>query len=416
MNNFKLQRKEFVDGLLDNSITILYSGATKQESYDEDYYFSVNRNFYYVTGINQDDVYIMILKRKGTVKEIVYAAENDPLKIKWVGEVLYPEEIKEISEVNEVKFLNEFETDLVRLMRDNRYKCVYLDLEEPSFQGQRNFGLELKKKVNALALDKKVYDAYPLITRNRGVKKPYEIELFRHDVEVTRKALEYVMQNLSKCEYEYQVQALFEGAIKFYGNAIPSFHTIAGSGVNGATLHYSENVKKLDKNDMILLDLGANCNLYHADISRTYPLSGKYSPQQKTIYSIVLGCNKHIESMARPGVSIHDLQMETVKYLAKACLDAKLIKTEEEIKNYYFHGVSHHIGLDTHDPYPDRTEGLKAGMIISNEPGLYFKELGIGVRIEDDLLITEDGCENLSKDIIKDVDEVEAYIQKYMNK
>lgn len=416
MNNYASQRKEFLEKLNDNSVAILYSGASKQESYDEDYYWVVNRNFFYITGINQADVYVVLAKRKGQVKETVYCAKNDPVLIKWVGEVLYPEQIKEIAEVENVKFLDEFNTDLVRLMKDNRYKSVYLDLENPSFKGQRNFGLELKAKVSSLALDKKIIDANPIITRIRGVKKPYEIELFQYDVDITKKALEFVMQHLGDVEYEYQIQALFEGAIKFYGNGIPSFHTIVGSGINGTTLHYSENVKKLDKNDLVLLDLGANCNLYHADISRTYPLSGKFSPLQKTVYTIVLECNKHIKECAKPGVSIRDLQKETVKFLQEGCLKAGLIKEPEEIKNYYFHGVSHHIGLDTHDPYPDYSEGLKPGMIISDEPGLYFPELKIGVRIEDDVLITENGSEFLSKDIIKEVDEVEAYIQKYLNK
>ena len=170
----------------------------------------------------------------------------------------------------------------------------------------------------------------------------------------------------------------------------------------------------LNKEDMILLDLGAECNNYHADISRTYPITGKYSPLQKKIYTIVLECNKHIIEMIKPGVSIRDLQNETINFLAEGCLKEGLIKDKEEIKNYYFHGVSHHIGLDTHDPYPRYSGTLVPGMILSCEPGLYFEELGIGVRIEDDILITEDGNINLSEDIIKEIDDIENFMSQYI--
>lgn len=221
------------------------------------------------------------------------------------------------------------------------------------------------------------------------------------------------MKHLSSLEYEYQVQAVFEGSIKYFANSRTSFDTIAASGKNGAILHYRNNSMKLNKEDLILLDLGAEFNMYHADISRTYPISGKFNDLQRKIYTIVLDCNKHIISLIKPGISIKELQQETVNFLANECLKAGLINNREEIHNYYFHGISHHIGLDTHDPYPRYKGSLKPGMIISCEPGLYFENLGIGVRIEDDILVTEDGNENLSKDIIKEIDDIENFMDKY---
>ena len=409
--NYINRRKKFAENINDNSLVILYSSARKHNSADEAYPFVVNKNFYYLTGIDQDDVYFIMEKSNGKITETLYMRENDPIKIKWVGESLYLDQAKEISGVANAKYLPEFDVDASNLVK--KYAYLYLDLEDLSgYKSSANYSFELKKQFEK---NINVCDCYPILTLQRGVKEDEEVELLRKDIEITNLALQEVLKHLGDCESENQVQGIFEGSIMYFGNATTSFDTIAASGKNAATLHYSVNNCKLNKDDMILLDLGADCNKYHADISRTYPISGKYSPLQKTIYTIVLECNKYIIDIAKPGMKIKDLQAETIKFLANGCLKAGLIKEYDEIKNYYFHGVSHHIGLDTHDPYPlGRGETvLEKGMIISCEPGLYFEELGIGVRIEDDILITETGCENLSKDIIKEVDEIENFIAKY---
>lgn len=414
MNNFKENRNQLLSQLDNNSLLVLYSGALKQVSADENYPFKVNMNFYYLTGINQEDVYYIAKKVNGKTSESLFIYKNDPLKVRWIGAYLYPEEAKEISGIEDIRFIDEFSSRLTKELLTKNIKNVYLDLEKPNFQGQVNFGFVLKDKVNAIAFEKKIIDVYHNIVALRGIKKTYEVELYRQDVEITKKALECVMQRLPKLDYEYQVQAVFEGAIKYIGNARTSFDTIAASGKNAAILHYRANNEKMSKNDMILLDLGAESNMYHADISRTYPISGKFNDLQRTIYTIVLNCNKHIINMMKPGVSVKELQNETINFLAEGCLQHGLIKEKEEIHNYYFHGISHHIGLDTHDPYPRYGGNLVPGMILSCEPGLYFEKLGIGVRIEDDILITENGCENLSKDIIKEIDDIENYMAKYI--
>lgn len=410
MNNFQQNRSELYAQLEDNSACILYSGALKQVSADENYPFKVNMNFYYLTGIKQDNVYLVVSKYRKQIEETLYVYENDPDKVRWIGAYLYKEEAESISGIKDIRYLDRLDGDLCRLLSRKGIRKVYLDLEKPPFEGQVNFGYVLKNKVNAIDFDKVVEDIYPKIVALRGIKKAEEIELYRENVRITDLALQEVMKRLKDLEYEYQVQAVFEGAIRFFGNANPSFDTIAASGKNAAILHYRSNSAKMNRSDMILLDLGAENNLYHADISRTYPLSGKFDPLQKRIYQIVLECNKHIISLIRPGNTIRNLQDETVRFLGEACLNAGLINEFDEIHRYYFHGVSHHIGLDTHDPYPRYNTTLVPGMIISCEPGLYFEELGIGVRIEDDILVTESGCENLSADIIKEVDDIENFM------
>ncbi len=413
MNNYQSNRYELLEKLNDNSLVVLYSGALKQVSADENYPFKVNMNFFYLTGINQENVYYMSSKVNNKIKETLFVYKNDPLKVRWIGAYLYEDEAREISGIEDIRYVEDFDKALVSSLRGNKIKNVYLDLEKSDFTGQVDFGKVLLTKINAINFDKKIIDVYPTIVEQRGIKKPYEIELYKEDVRVTNLALQEVMKHLSSLEYEYQVQAVFEGSIKYFANSRTSFDTIAASGKNGAILHYRNNSMKLNKEDLILLDLGAEFNMYHADISRTYPISGKFNDLQRKIYTIVLDCNKHIISLIKPGISIKELQQETVNFLANECLKAGLINNREEIHNYYFHGISHHIGLDTHDPYPRYKGSLKPGMIISCEPGLYFENLGIGVRIEDDILVTEDGNENLSKDIIKEIDDIENFMDKY---
>ena len=413
MNNYRNNREKLYRKIPDNSLLVLYSGALKQCSADESYPFRVNTNFYYMTGINQDNVYLLVTKVRGEIEEHLFVYENDPIKVKWIGAYLYPEEAKEISGVDNIHFVKEFDAYLLKQAKRKGIKNICLDLEKSYFDGQVDFGKILKDKVNAYCYDKKIIDVYSTITLIRGVKEPWEVEIYQKAVDTTKLALEEVMKELPNIEYEYQAQALFEYQIKKISNARISFETTAASGKNAAILHYHANNEKLEGKNMILLDLGAEFGKYHADITRTYPIKGKYGELERKIYQSVLDCNKHIISIIKPGLTIMDLQKETISFLTDECLKHGLIKEKEEIRNHYFHGISHHIGLDTHDPHPRYAGTLVPGMIISVEPGLYFEDLGIGVRIEDDILVTENGCDNLSKDIIKEVDDIEAFMAKY---
>jgi Xaa-Pro aminopeptidase len=181
------------------------------------------------------------------------------------------------------------------------------------------------------------------------------------------------------------------------------------SGIHTTVLHYPTPLDTLKKGDMLQLDLGARNGYYCADVSRAFPVDRKFSDIQKTVYEIVLGCNKVIANYAKPGVTLADLQSVTVEYLASECLAKGIISKKEDIKDIYFHSVSHHIGLDTHDPCEGKSFPLEEGNVISDEPGLYIAELGFGVRIEDDLLITKNGAEVLTADIIKEVSDIEQF-------
>ena len=288
---------------------------------------------------------------------------------------------------------------------------VYLDFSKEQ-KIRENLFIETYISNLKLNYDNKNFiDIYPLIVRLRMVKSKQEIEEMKEAIAKTNVGLREIMKSLREDTYEYKYSSLFYYTIQEYDYSPLSFPTICASGVNATCLHYPTPLAKTKKNDLILLDLGAKNNGYCADISRTYPISGTFSELQKIIYSIVLGCNKMVIETIKPGITIRELNNLVIDYLATHCLKANLIKNKEDIRNYYFHNISHHIGLDTHD-CSFRDLPLEPGNIISDEPGLYFKELGIGVRIEDDILVTEEGSYNLSGNIIKEISEIEKFISR----
>ena len=243
----------------------------------------------------------------------------------------------------------------------------------------------------------------------REQKDAEEIESIRKALDITRQGLEFVMKNLKPGMMEYQVQADFEYTCRRLGAKRQAFPTIAGSGINGCMMHYGTNHCEVQDGTLILLDLGAKYENYCSDITRTYPANGKFSPRQREIYELVLKANKAVAAAAKPGITTKDLNDVACKVLGEGLVAMGMIEDVSEVGKYYMHGVSHPIGIDVHD-ISLAGDVLQPGWVISDEPGLYIDEEAIGIRIEDDLLITEDGCEVLSKDIIKEPDEIEAFM------
>ncbi len=418
VNEFIERREKLYRQLEDNSLLILYSGAPVKRSADSEYPFEVNRNFYYLTNIKQENSIFVVLKSSGLIKEYLFISEYDEVKEKWTGKRLTSEEARNLSGVQNILFTSTFTPQLQILFEGknafNNIVKVYMDLEKENKVDVETTTNNIKDSLSLEYPNIEFIDVYNMIIRLRMVKSAAEIEEFKEAISKTNIGLQKIIRSLQPGMYEYQISSLFYYTVQDYDYSELSFPTICASGVNATCLHYPTPVAKINDGDLLLLDLGAQNNLYCADISRTYPANGKFTDLQKKIYSIVLECNKLIAKSVKPGITIAQLQAKTVDFLAHECLKAKLITSLEDIKKYYFHNISHHIGLDTHDP-SFRDLPLEPGNVISDEPGLYFKELGIGVRIEDDILVTEDGSYNLSNQIIKEVKDIEnafAYKRK----
>ncbi|MCQ2787333.1 MAG: M24 family metallopeptidase, partial [Bacilli bacterium] len=233
-----------------------------------------------------------------------------------------------------------------------------------------------------------------------------EVNDIKEAIKVTHLGLKRIVKELKTANNEMEIYNAFNHEILNHGTHEIGFPSIIATGVHTCCLHYPTPTDKIDRSSLILCDVGAAYNHYSSDVTRTYPISGKFNDLQKKIYSIVLLANKTIIDAIRPGIMLKDLQELTKKTLIKGCLDAGLVKEANELEKYYFHNVSHHLGLDTHDA-SDKEKPLAPGMVITVEPGLYFKEHKIGVRIEDDVLVTKDGHEVLSKEIAKEIEDIE---------
>lgn len=401
MHKFVKRREKLGQTLEDNSLVILFSGPEIKRSADAVYDYSVNRNFYYLTGIKQEGSLLLLHKKKGVVHETLFTTAYDPLKEVWTGRRLKPEDARAISGVKRVEKSEDFDhvlSDIIATMTS-----VGLDLEPGICTNDGALMAEWKQS-HPFLKNLNLIDIYPTLIRMRMVKDDAEVLLIKDSIRLTATALKEATKDLKPGMFEYEVAAKFEYFIKkAHGNL--GFSTIAASGKNAVILHYPDLNDRLEDGDLLLLDLGGHNNMYTADISRTFPVSSKTSPLQNTIYNIVLAANKAVIALIKPGLTLLDLQNFTKDFLKKELVFAGVMSENDDISKYYYHGVSHHLGLDTHDP-GDRSLALEPGNVITVEPGLYLAEYGIGVRIEDNVLLTKDGNINLSSAIPKEFSDV----------
>ena len=408
---FTKNRKKLQERLEDNSILLLFAGTAPYKSADEQYPFITNRNFYYLTGIDKDKIILLISKIDDKISEKLFIPRPDPVMAKWVGATISEEESKGVSGIEDIEFLDRFEMSIGSILNRNRIERIYLDLERQEIRTSKTESQDFANMINEKYPYIGIKNIYHDIAELRMIKSDEEIELMRKAIEITNDGIMNMVHNIKPEMMEYEIEAYFNFTLNKKGITNKAFDTIAAVGKNATILHYTDNNSKAKDGDLILFDLGAQYKYYNADISRTFPVNGKFTERQKDLYNIVLQAQKAVEEAAKPGLPFKELNEIAKKVLAEGLKKLGLINEDKEIVKYYFHGVSHYLGMDTHDVGPYNIE-LKPGMVITNEPGLYIEEEGIGIRIEDDLLITENGCENLSKYIIKTVEEIEDYMNK----
>ena len=406
--NYRERREKVYSQMEDKSILVLYSGEALHISADAYHDFEANRQFFYLTGIRRENMALVIDKCGDKLEETLFIEPIDPSVERWVGKKMTKEEAKEVSGVESIAMIDNLQATLDRIMNRKLPKKVYFDTYRHQMSDLPDYNVAKAQAFAAAYPGIAVDNIYPAVAALRMVKDAEEVNITKEAVKVTEEALNHVLNALKPGMMEYQVQAEFEYKVKSLGADGMAFPTIAGSGINGTMLHYETNHDVCKENTLILLDLGARVKGYNADITRTYPVSGKFTERQKQIYNIVLKANQEVAAQARPGVTLKELNDICKKVLAEGLMELGLIEKEEEVGKYYMHSVSHHLGIDVHDVTVPEKDKLEPGMIITNEPGLYIDEEGTGIRIEDDLLITEDGCVVLSADIVRTADDIEA--------
>ena len=410
--DYNRRRQTVFDRMADNSIAVLYSGIEHHVSADEYDLFTAhaNRNFFYLTGLRRDKMALVLDKAAAEPKTTLFIEEADPSMERWYGRKVTVDEAKELSGIDNVRFIDELDGALDMIMTREDVYTAYFDTYRHQKEDLPDYNVVKANEFKAAYPGVSIRNLFPFVAEQRMQKDEDEIALTKEAIKLTDTALKNVLANLKPGMFEYEAQADFEYSIRRNGAEWTAFPTIAGSGMNGTMLHYDTNQDMMEDGSLLLMDLGARVRGYNSDITRTYPVNGKYTERQRQVYDIVLEANRTVLKEAKPGMTTVDLNNICKKVLAAGCIRLGLIEKEEEISRYYMHGVSHHLGIDVHDVTVDSNKKLRPGAIISDEPGLYIDEWEIGIRIEDDLLITEDGAVCLSEEIMREADEIEAYM------
>lgn len=409
--NYEARRKSILNQMAEDSLLILYSGEAPHISADSYHHFEASRHFFYLTGLRRDNMVLVMRKSAGTETATLYIEKADPKAERWTGKMVTVDEAKEISQIADVRFVDRFEAEINMILNVSSISTCYFDCYRHRADDLPDYNLAKSQKFAAEHPGVTVRNLWPMVSKLRMQKDADEEKLMCQAIDITNQSLQHVLKTLKPGMREYQAQANYEYMVHYLGAEGPSFPTIAGSGKNGCMLHYETNRETCEDGSLLLLDLGVKYEGYCSDITRTYPVNGKFSERQRKVYEIVLKANKEVAAQAKPGMTTGELNNICKKVLAEGCMELGLIEKEEELPKYYMHGVSHHLGIDVHDV---TVEGVKLapGSVITDEPGLYIDEWSIGIRIEDDLMITEDGCKVLSAAIIKEPDEIEAFMAK----
>lgn len=412
MNRYSERRRRLGEYLSEGDALVLQAGVSLKDNADAQFEFSVNKNFFYFTGIEQEASVLLIQKINGTLVERLFIDEADYDIEKWIGYKISVKAASDVSGISNIGFVAQFDQALCSDIYLTRTERVFLDFDRFRYTDSKSYSelyaASLREKHPAL----QIKSAHKFFTEMRLVKDEHEIAETREAIELTRLGIERVMKDIRPELFEYQMEAAFLYEIIYNGKATEAFDTIMASGPNGVILHYVENSRKMQSGDLLLMDLGARCRNYNADVTRTIPVNGKFTDRQRTIYEIVLKANEEVTKAIAPGVNHAKLNEIAKDVLAEGLMSIGLIKNADELGKYYYHGVSHSLGLTVHDLAFRPDLELKPGMIFTVEPGLYIAEENIGIRIEDDVLITEDGSEVLTKSIIKTVDEIESFMAK----
>jgi Xaa-Pro aminopeptidase len=396
---------------------VVIFGYTGHEDISEFAVFFQETYFYYLTGHDEPGAALIVFpdankERAGgsatantAPREVLYLPPHNLEEEHWEGPKLGPADpgIAQKTGVESVESYAKLHADLIRIAAD--YPHIYTLLPPPDEDGYPHLANSVAF-IHAAAPHAKLKDATALLDAMRQVKSPGELELLQKAIDASIDAHFDAMRNMRPGLFEYQVAARMKEIHEMAGCEREAYAPIVGAGFNSTVLHYSALQNQIKDGDIVVLDVGGEYGGYAADITRTLPANGKFTPRQREIYEIVLGAQNAALDAVKPGVRMYEghdsLQQVVINYFHTHGRDNQ----GRTLERYYIHGVSHYLGLDVHDP-GNRNSPLEPGMVITVEPGLYIPEENIGVRIEDDVLVTPNGYRLLTARLPRNVDEIE---------
>ena len=390
------------------SLALFFSGSPVRKTADEDYGYFANRNFVYLTGMEQKDTVLMMEKDASGYRETLFILPPNLIEERWTGTRMKPEEIEAVSMISSFAYKDTFEEELKKVLTSGRIQKVYLDIDRMEGQvvvsAADSMEAFLKQEYPSMPIE----NSLPIMKMLRLIKKPCEIRAMEKAQEITKAGIIAMMTHSRPGMYEYQYKAEYDYALAQHGVLEAGFPSIISAGKNNFCIHYYGYRGQAMDGDIVLNDVGVRWDNELTDVSRGWPCNGKYSSRQKLLFECQYNTSEHMFSMLKPGIPMKEVDAEIRRYCFEQLKEAGVCKSFDDIGTYMWHGGAHHVGFDTHDVVSARDAIIQPGMVFCVDIGIYHEEWGIGFRLEDNCLITEDGCRNLSKDIPRTVEDIEA--------
>lgn len=429
LEQFRQRRQALITQMAPGSAALIFAAPEVTRSNDTEYSYRQNSDFWYFTGFNEPQALLVLIKSdEHHNHSVLFNRIRDLTAEVWSGRRLGQEAAPAKLGVDRALPWDDIGEQLHLLL--NGLDVVYHAQGEYGYADQLLFSAleKLRRGFRQnLSAPASVTDWRPWVHEMRLFKSAEEIEILRQAGKISALAHTRAMQQCRPGMYEYQLEGEIHHEFSRHGARFPSYNTIVGSGENGCILHYTENESAMRDGDLVLIDAGCEFHGYAGDITRTFPVNGRFTPPQREIYDIVLASLHKALSMFRPGISIHEVNDEVVHIMITGLVDLGILDGNiDELfeaqahRPFFMHGLGHWLGLDVHDVgdygTPSRDRVLEPGMVLTVEPGLYIapdasvppQYRGIGVRIEDDIVITATGHENLTDSVVKDPDAIEA--------
>lgn len=446
---FARRRAAVAAKMTDKSMLILFSAEPKLYANDVDYVFRQENNLYYLTGLKQENATLVITKDGATVKETLFLPKRVPVREAWEGKMYSRDQASKVSGLKTIVDASELPSFVKAVKERGTFASkegvgisaavekLYLLLPraEQDENGKREYRVE-----NELAkspTEQKIENARIIFDDLRHIKSPYEIKMLQHAIDITTEAQMRSMAMVARAKFEYEVQAEVEYTFRRRNADFWGYPSIVGCGSNATTLHYVESQSEVRPGDLLLMDVGAEYEHYTADVTRTFPVNGRFTKEQADIYRIVYDAQEAVGAATKPGASFGDLSRIARDSIADGLLKIGLITKKEQVGIWFIHGLGHWLGMNVHD-VGRYGAPLAPGMVFTNEPGIYIREdaldnlpdtpeykefkekvrpvfekyKNIGVRIEDDLLVTETGVEWMTKNLPRKLEDIEAFMAK----
>lgn len=404
---YRENRETLYQGVEKNSLVILFGGHAPKRSNDENYEFYANRNFLYLTNAEQENTVLMTAVYENDVEEYLYILPPDDMAERWTGRRLKPAEIEELSGITNTRYVDAFMDSLWTYLRVKGITKVYLDFDKLDAKEPDTESYRLAKYIQKEFPFVQIKNLQDYLRAQRTIKKPCEIEALRKAEEITGEAIVAMMKASKPGMYEYQYKAEFDYVLAQHGVLMSGFPSIISAGDNNFCIHYYDYRGQAKDGDMILNDVGARWNHEINDVSRGWPCNGRFNEKQKLLYQCAYNTSEHMFQILKPGIPMQEVDKMIREYCYEQLHAAGVCESYEEIGTYMWHGGAHHIGFDVHDVVSRNIE-TAPGMVFCVDVGIYHEEWGIGFRLEDNCLITEDGCENLSAAIPRTIEEIET--------